>query len=103
MTERDGIRNALMAEFEAATDESFTYKNRWGDDKVEENQNVIEKGLDAARQAAQEEGMQNKVEELGSQLQQGVNTGRKDEDGNGQPLAAAQDGFRADYDDNSNV
>ncbi|ASS76161.1 hypothetical protein CIG75_15255 [Tumebacillus algifaecis] len=102
MSERDGIQSHLMAEFEAETDESFTYKNRWGDGIVEEKRNASEQGLDEACGVAEDEGMQNQVAELGGQLQQGLNTGRQDEDGDGQPLAA-KDGFRADYDDSSDV
>ncbi len=64
--------------------------------------NAIEKGLQAAKQAAQEEAMTGKVEELADQLQQGVNTNDTDDDGDGLPLAA-KDGFRYDYDDSSDV
>jgi len=63
---------------------------------------AIQRGLEAARQAAQEEGMTGKVEELANQLQQGVTTDDTDDDGDGLPLAA-KEGFRYDYDDSSDV
>lgn len=67
-----------------------------------ENNEAIKRGLQAAKQAAQEEGMTGKVEELSNQLQQGVTTQDTDDDGDGLPLAA-KDGFRYDYDDSSDV
>ncbi|MBL0386411.1 hypothetical protein JJB07_07105 [Tumebacillus sp. ITR2] len=65
-----------------------------------DNNNAIQKGLNAAKDAAREEGLQNQVEELASQM--GLNTNGQDDDGDGAPLAA-KDGFRADYDDSSDL
>ncbi|KEO81264.1 hypothetical protein [Tumebacillus flagellatus] len=62
--------------------------------------NAIQKGLNAAKQAAREEGMQNQVEELASQM--GINTTGSDDDGDGTPLAA-KDGVRFDLDDSSDL
>lgn len=104
MTDRDGIRSALQAEFEASTDQSYgllhvSEKRRVN--QMADQENVIQKGLNAAKDVAAEEGLSNQVEELASQLQNAT-TGNKDEDNDGQPLAA-KDGLRYDYDDASDV
>lgn len=101
MARNHGIRSALQADFEASTDAAFSLENQaeWGTQHME-NQDAVQRGLQAAKQASREEGMQNQVEELASQM--GVNTNGSDDDGDGTPLAA-KDGFRYDYDDRSDV
>ena len=100
MAERDAMdfRSALQAEFESETDGTYTTL-REGRENGMERDNAIEKGLSAAKQEAQEDGLGGHVEQLAQQLQQGVKTGKDDEDGDGLPMAA-KDGFRYDYDDN---
>lgn len=81
------------------------------------NNNAIQQGLNAAQNAAQEEGMAGKVEELANRLDVGVagatNAAEVGGPANvagaadaGAPVAstgALQDGQRYDYDDSSNV
>lgn len=99
---RDGIRNALQADFEASTDKSFglLHAQEGRETNMAEKENAIQSGLQAAKDAAAEEGMSNQVEELANALN--VSTGNADEDGNGVP-SAAKDGFRYDMDDASDL
>jgi len=60
------------------------------------NRDVISKGLQAAKDASKEEGMQNKVEELASELQGNASNTSNTSTGEA-------DGVRYDYDDNSNL
>ncbi|MGZ4107675.1 MAG: hypothetical protein ACXVC1_07310 [Tumebacillaceae bacterium] len=104
-TDRDGIRSALQADFEASTDKSFgllhaQHVQEGRDMNMAENKDAMQSALNAAKQAAEEEGMASQVEELANALN--VATGNTDEDGNGVPLAA-KDGFRADFDDSSDL
>ncbi|MGB8954102.1 MAG: hypothetical protein WCC10_01895 [Tumebacillaceae bacterium] len=100
MEKRDAtdFRSALQADFEAETNGTYTTL-REGREREMERDNAIEKGLSAAKQEAQEDGLGGQVEELAQQLQQELKTGKDDEDGDGLPLAA-KDGLRYDYDDN---
>lgn len=80
MKEQDHIRSALQAEYEAETEGSFTLKHR---EANRQEQVVSQQGKSSSRKK-----------------EFGINTGHDDDDGDGQPLAA-RDGFRYDYDDNS--
>ncbi|PWK11326.1 hypothetical protein [Tumebacillus permanentifrigoris] len=99
--DHDGIRSALQADFEASTDATFRLQDqrKWGTQQME-NQDAVQRGLKAAKDAARDEDMQGKVEELANQM--GINTNGNDDDGDGAPLAA-KDGVRYDYDDRSDV
>ena len=79
--DKDAIRSALQADFEAGTDTTWGFKqaaaererqqqpNSRGERDNMNNRDAIQHGLNAARQNAQEEGMTNQVEELANQLQ----------------------------------
>ena len=100
MQERDGMnmRSALQAEFEAETDGTYTTMQEGGETDME-RENAMQQGLNAAQQAAQEEGMSGKVEELAQRLGQDVQATNQA----GQADQGALDGFRYDHDDNTNA
>lgn len=112
---RDGIRNALQAEFEAETDHSFSLRDTKGLTEMEYNEqeqakrnlggtdNIDRSGavLPAMNNEAGDFNYTTTAEDMARENMR-VNTGRGDDDGDGTPLAA-KDGFRYDYDDSSNV
>ena len=94
MEDRDGIRSALQADYESSTMGAFTLRDeRRRMNMNMDKQNAVQKGLNAAKEAAREEGMAGKVEELSQRI--GMSMAEDD--------AAAKDGFRADYDDSSDL
>ncbi|HEU4963810.1 MAG TPA: hypothetical protein VFV52_08155 [Bacilli bacterium] len=101
--DQDGIKSALQAEFEAETQGAFTLRDTNNLTEVgdhDEHRNLG--GTDEITRSGAVLPLTGTADSTGGDAAMRLNTGNKDDDGDGVPLAA-KDGIRYDYDDASDV